>query len=167
MKYHKTKIAAGAKIARQSVVIGDVTIGDDSCVLHFSVLRGDAAPIYLGDVVNVQENCTIHASSGHPVHIGDHVTIGHNAVVHGCTIGDNSLIGMGAIILDGAQIGKNCLIGAGALVTKGMIVPAGSLVLGSPAKIRRSLTEEEIEANYRTSLKYKKISEEMRQSGVL
>ena len=143
MNYHQTKIAPTAKIAKQSVVIGDVTIGENSSVFYFSVLRGDAAPIYIGRGVNIQENCTVHTSAGYPVTIGDDVTVGHNVVLHGCSVGDGTMVGMGSVILDGAKIGKQCLIGAGSLVTKHMEVPDGSLVLGSPAKIKRQLTEEE------------------------
>ena len=118
MDYKSVKISEDAKIARQSVVIGDVTIGRDSCVLHYAVIRGDDAPIVIGEESNVQENCTIHVSRNMPVHIGNNVTVGHNAVLHGCMIGDRTLIGMGAVVLDGARIGKDCIIGAGSLVTK-------------------------------------------------
>ena len=97
MDYKSVKISEDAKIARQSVVIGDVTIGRDSCVLHYAVIRGDDAPIVIGEESNVQENCTIHVSRNMPVHIGNNVTVGHNAVLHGCMIGDRTLIGMGAV----------------------------------------------------------------------
>ena len=99
MDYKSVKISEDAKIARQSVVIGDVTIGRDSCVLHYAVIRGDDAPIVIGEESNVQENCTIHVSRNMPVHIGNNVTVGHNAVLHGCMIGDRTLIGMGAVVL--------------------------------------------------------------------
>ena len=102
MNYKNVKIDKTAKIAKQSVIIGDVTIGCDSCVLYYSVIRGDDAPIVIGEETNIQENCTIHVSRDLPVHIGNNVTIGHNAVIHSCTIGDRTLIGMGAIIVDGA-----------------------------------------------------------------
>ena len=106
MNYKNVKIDKTAKIAKQSVIIGDVTIGRDSCVLYYSVIRGDDAPIVIGEETNIQENCTVHVSRDLPVHIGNNVTIGHNAVIHSCTIGDRTLIGMGAIILDGAKIGS-------------------------------------------------------------
>lgn len=167
MKYHMTKIAPSAKIAKQSVVIGDVTVGEHSCVLYFSVLRGDVEPIRIGEAANIQENCTVHASKGYPVEIGDRVTIGHNAVIHGCKIGDESLIGMGAIVLDGVQIGKQCLIGAGALVTKNMIIPDGSLVVGSPAKIKRELTALEKQHLYSNSSEYVQVSDDLWRNGVL
>ena len=100
MNYKSAKIAEDANIAKQSVIIGDVTIGRDSCVLYYSVLRGDEAPIVIGEETNIQENCTVHVSRNMPVRIGNNVTVGHNAVIHSCTIGDRTLIGMGAVILD-------------------------------------------------------------------
>ena len=117
MNYKSVKISENARIAKQSVITGDVTIGRDSCVLYFAVIRGDEAPVVIGEESNIQENCTVHVSHNKPVHIGNNVTVGHNAVIHGCTIGDRSLIGMGAVILDGAKIGNDCIIGAGSLVT--------------------------------------------------
>ena len=164
MDYKSVKISEDAKIARQSVVIGDVTIGRDSCVLHYAVIRGDDAPIVIGEESNVQENCTIHVSRNMPVHIGNNVTVGHNA---GCVIGDRTLIGMGAVVLDGARIGKDCIIGAGSLVTKNTVIPDGSLVMGSPAKIKRNLTWEEKLGNLENSKEYVSVSAEMQKQGVL
>ena len=161
MDYKSVKISEDAKIARQSVVIGDVTIGRDSCVLHYD------APIVIGEESNVQENCTIHVSRNMPVHIGNNVTVGHNAVLHGCMIGDRTLIGMGAVVLDGARIGKDCIIGAGSLVTKNTVIPDGSLVMGSPAKIKRNLTWEEKLGNLENSKEYVSVSAEMQKQGVL
>ena len=97
MNYKNVKIAEGARIAKQSVILGDVTIGRDSCVLYYAVIRGDDAPVVIGEETNIQENCTIHVSYNMPVHIGNNVTVGHNAVIHGCIIGDRTLIGMGAV----------------------------------------------------------------------
>ena len=167
MDYKSVKISEDAKIARQSVVIGDVTIGRDSCVLHYAVIRGDDAPIVIGEESNVQENCTIHVSRNMPVHIGNNVTVGHNAVLHGCMIGDRTLIGMGAVVLDGARIGKDCIIGAGSLVTKNTVIPDGSLVMGSPAKIKRNLTWEEKLGNLENSKEYVSVSAEMQKQGGL
>ena len=132
-------ILPGAKVN------GDVTFGSGCSVWYNTVIRGDEAPIIIGENTNVQDNSTLHTSCGHPLTIGNGVTIGHNAIVHSCTIEDNCLIGMGAIILDDAVIGENSIVGAGTLVTKGTVIPAGSMVLGSPAKVKRPLTEEEIE----------------------
>lgn len=148
MNYKNVKIAEGARIAKQSVILGNVTIGRDSCVLYYAVIRGDDAPVVIGEETNIQENCTIHVSHNMPVHIGNNVTVGHNAVIHGCTIGDRTLIGMGAVILDGAKIGNDCIIGAGSLVTKNAVIPDGSLVMGSPARIKRNLTWEEKLGHY-------------------
>ena len=167
MNYKSAKIAEDANIAKQSVIIGDVTIGGDSCVLYYSVLRGDEAPIVIGEETNIQENCTVHVSRNMPVRIGNNVTVGHNAVIHSCTIGDRTLIGMGAVILDGVQIGNDCIIGAGSLVTKNTIIPDGSLVIGSPAKIKRNLTWEEKLGNLENSKEYVSVSREMKRQGVL
>ena len=167
MNYKSAKIAEDANIAKQSVIIGDVTIGRDSCVLYYSVLRGDEAPIVIGEETNIQENCTVHVSRNMPVRIGNNVTVGHNAVIHSFTIGDRTLIGMGAVILDGAQIGNDCIIGAGSLVTKNTIIPDGSLVMGSPAKIKRNLTWEEKLGNLENSKEYVSVSREMKRQGVL
>lgn len=167
VNYKNVKISEDARIAKQSVIIGDVTIGRDSCVLYYAVIRGDEAPIVIGEETNIQENCTVHVSHNKPVSIGNNVTIGHNAVIHSCTIGDWTLIGMGAVILDGAQIGNDCIIGAGSLVTKNTVIPDGSLVLGSPAKIKRKLTWEEKLGNLENSREYVKVSGEMKAQGIL
>lgn len=167
MSYRNVKIEKSARIAKQSIILGDVTIGRDSCVLYYTVIRGDDAPVTIGAETNIQENCTIHVSHNMPVHIGNNVTIGHNAVIHGCTIGDRTLIGMGTIILDGAKIGTDCIIGAGSLVTKNTVIPDGSLVMGSPAKIKRNLTWEEKLGIVENSKEYVAVSAEMREQGVL
>ena len=142
----KQQIASTARVARGAVLVGEVTLGEESSVWYNAVVRADNAPIVIGARSNIQDCCVLHVDEGHPIQIGDGVTVGHGAILHGCTIGDNSLIGMGAVVLNGAQIGKNCIIGASALVTQGMQVPDGSMLLGVPAKVRRPLTEEEITA---------------------
>lgn len=141
-------------IAKEAVVKGQVEIGAQSSIWYNATVRGDTEPISIGKGTNIQDNAVIHVGRGYPVSIGDGVTIGHSAVVHGCSVGDNTLIGMGAIILNGATIGKNCMIGAGALVTQNMQIPDGSLAFGNPAKIRRPLTEEEIQSNRDNAAKY-------------
>lgn len=151
-------ISEKAHIAKQSVVFGDVTIGDDSSVFYYAVVRGDEASIKIGSRSNIQDNSTVHVDYGFPTVIGDDVTIGHNCVIHGCTIGDGSLIGMGSTILNGAKIGNHCLIGAGSLVTQNTVIPDGMLAMGSPAKVRRPLTEEEIQHNYKNADDYVKLS---------
>ena len=129
MNYKRITDLPGVRIAREAMVVGDVTIGEDSCVLFYSTVRGDEGTITIGRETNIQESCTIHASIEGDVVIGDNVTIGHQAIIHGCTVGDRTLIGMAATILDGAEIGCDCIVGAGSLVTKHTRVPDGSLVL--------------------------------------
>lgn len=131
-------------IAPNASVIGTVTLGANVGVWFGAVLRGDNEAIDIGDDTNIQEHTMVHTDPGFPVTVGKGCTIGHRALIHGCTIGDNTLIGMGAIILNGARIGNNCLIGAGALVTEGKSFPDGSLILGSPAKVVRELDEKAI-----------------------
>ena len=131
-------------IADEAVLIGDILL-EESCSIWFgAVLRGDNERIHIGKGSNVQENVVMHTDPGFKLTIGAGCTIGHKAMLHGCVVGDNSLIGMGAIVLNGAVIGKNCLIGAGALVTEGKVIPDGSLVMGAPAKVVRELSPEAI-----------------------
>ena len=134
---------ASVFVAANATVIGEVTLGRDVSIWYGAVVRGDMAPIRIGDGSNVQDNATIHVDPGVPVSIGRGVTIAHNAVVHGATVEDYVLIGMGAIILNGAVIGQGSLIAAGALVREGMIVPPGSLIAGVPGKVIRELTPEQ------------------------
>ena len=135
------RIAASAFVTDSAVVIGDVVIGPDTSLWFHSVVRGDVYPIRIGRGTNIQDHATLHVLSGRAATtVGDNVTIGHGAIVHGCTIGNRTLVGMGAIVLDGVEVGDDCLIGAGALLTPGTHIPAGQLVLGSPAKATRPLT---------------------------
>ncbi|MGN1147723.1 MAG: gamma carbonic anhydrase family protein [Lachnospiraceae bacterium] len=140
MNIHET-----AQIAKGAIVYGDVTLGEKSSIWYNAVVRGDDGSIRIGKYSNVQDNCTIHLDAGHKVNIGDYVTIGHGAIVHGCTIGNNCLIGMGAIILNGAVIEDNCIIGAGTLITQNKVIPANSMVIGNPGKVIRAITQEEKE----------------------
>jgi carbonic anhydrase/acetyltransferase-like protein (isoleucine patch superfamily) len=121
-----------------SLVVGDVKAGSDCSFWPKSVVRGDMDSITIGDRVNVQDNATIHVDEGYPTHIGDDTTIGHNAVVHGCEVGKECIIGIGAIILSGSKIGEGSIIGAGAVVTPGTEIPPNSLVLGIPAKVKKT-----------------------------
>ncbi|MCY0147010.1 gamma carbonic anhydrase family protein [Hoeflea sp. G2-23] len=129
-------------IAENAQVIGNVNVGEGAGIWFGAVLRGDNESITVGTGSNVQENCVLHTDMGFPLQIGAGCTIGHSAILHGCTIGDNSLVGMGATVLNGARIGKNCLIGAGALVTEGKEIPDNSLVVGAPARVVRTLDGE-------------------------
>lgn len=131
-------------IAETAVVIGRVRLKTDASIWFGSVLRGDNEWIEVGEASNVQESCTFHTDPGFPMIIGPRCTIGHNAILHGCIIGENSLIGMGAIVLNGAKIGRNSLVGAGALVTEGKEFPDNSLIVGSPARAVRTLDEKGI-----------------------
>lgn len=147
-------IHPSAFIAPNATVLGDVTVGEYSSFFFGAVARSEFVPIVIGARTNIQDNCVLHADPGLPMTIGSGVTVGHSAILHSCTVGDNSLIGMGAIVLNGAVIGENCIVAAGALVPQGMVVPDGSLVIGSPAKVRRELTENEIAANRRSAEGY-------------
>lgn len=153
-------------IAQGAIVIGDVRLADHSSVWYGAVLRGDINHITLGSETNVQDGVVIHVSDDEPAILGERVTVGHRAVIHACTIGDEVLVGMGAIILDGAHIGPRCIIAAGALVTKRTVVPEGSLVIGSPARIIRPLTAEEKQGNARLAVKYVEVSRRYRDLGL-
>ena len=130
-------------IAPNAVVIGDVSLKKNASVWFGSVLRGDNDPIILGENSNIQDNSVCHTDDGMPLIIGDNVTVGHKVILHSCTVGDNSLIGMGSTVLNKAKIGNNCLVGANALVTEGKEFPDNSLIVGSPAKVKRELTDME------------------------
>lgn len=133
-------------IAKGARVIGNVELGDNVGIWYNAVVRADKSTIHIGNNSNIQDNCTVHVEKDLNVFIGDGVTVGHNAIVHGCTVGDNTLIGMGAIVMNRAVIGKNCIIGAGAIVTENAVIPDNSLVIGAPGKVKRELTEEEIQS---------------------
>ena len=137
-------ICEGAKVS------GDVTLGSGVSIWYNAVLRGDNGPIAVGEDTNIQDGAVLHAATT----VGKGCTIGHNAIVHGCSVGDNTLIGMGAVILNGAKIGSDCIVGAGALVTGKTAVPDGFMVLGSPAKAVRPLRPDEIERNRNSARKY-------------
>ncbi|MCA0975137.1 gamma carbonic anhydrase family protein [Halomonas denitrificans] len=139
-------IAADAMVMDEATLIGDVQLGADVSVWPGAVLRGDNAPILVGAGSNLQDGCVVHTDPGEPVTIGQRVTIGHLAMLHGCRIGDEVLVGMNATILNAAVIGKQSIVGAGALITSGKHFPPRSLILGSPAKRVRELTEEEVES---------------------
>src|SRR4051812_32553588 len=139
----KPRIPASVFIAPGAVVIGDATLGEESSVWFQAVVRADINAIVIGARTNIQDGAVVHLDSYYGTQIGNNVTVGHRAIVHACAIRDEVLVGMGAIILDGAEIGEQSLIGAGALVTGGKVIPPGSLVLGSPAKVVRALSPEE------------------------
>ena len=137
-------LAGDTWVAPDANLIGNVVLEAGASVWFCSTLRADHEEIRIGAGSNVQENCVMHVDPGYPVHIGRNCTIGHKVMAHGCSVGDNSLIGMGAIVLNGARIGRNCLIGAGALITENKVIPDGSLVMGAPGKVVRQLDEQAI-----------------------
>ena len=138
-------IDVDAWVAPGATVVGAVTIGPASSVWYAAVLRGDGNRIDVGARTNIQDGCVLHADPGVPLTLGDGISVGHRAVLHGCTVGDDTLVGMGAVVLNGARIGPRCLVAAGALVLEGVEIPAQSLVAGAPAKVRRPLTDDEVE----------------------
>jgi len=141
-------------VADSAVVIGNVLLRANASVWFNAVIRGDNELITIGENSNVQDGSVLHTDPGSPLVIGSYVTIGHKAMLHGCTIGDNSLVGINAVVLNGAKIGRNCLIGANALVTEGKEIPDNSMVLGSPGKVVRELTPEQIAGLRHSALHY-------------
>lgn len=149
------EIADSAWVADSAQVIGRVTLEAQASLWFGVVARGDSDHLHIGAGSNIQDDTVLHADAGQPLRIGRNVTVGHKAMLHGCTIGDESLIGIGAVVLNGAKIGKHCLVGAGALVTEGKEFPDGSMILGSPAKVVRQLTEAQIEGLRRSAQHYR------------
>lgn len=155
MNYKKRNTDENVLICDGAVVVGDVRLGKGVNIWYNAVLRGDEGAIIVGENTNIQDCAVMHEETT----VGSGCTIGHGAIVHGCTIGDNTLIGMGATVLNGAKIGNDCIVGAGALVTGKMDAPDGSMILGSPAKVIRPLTEEEIEGNRYSAEGYLELAE--------
>ncbi len=149
-------------ISETSVIIGDVTLKRNANIWFGAVLRGDVNSIIIGENTNIQENTIIHVEENEQVEIGDGCTIGHGAIIHGCTIGNNTLIGMGSIILNGAEIGNNTIVGAGSLVTQNKKFEDGVLIIGNPARVVRNLTEEEIKTNNRSCIEYIELSKKIK-----
>lgn len=150
----KPNLPLAAFVAENATVRGDVTVGKGSSIFFGAVVRTELVPITIGEDTNIQDNCILHTDAGFPLTVGSGCTIGHGTILHGCTVGDNTLIGMGTTVLNGAVIGRDCIVGAGSLVPQGMVIPDGSMAFGSPAKIRRPLTEEEIAYNRGTAALY-------------
>ena len=142
-------------VAENATVLGNVILEENASVWFNAVLRGDNDPITIGENSNIQDGSVLHTDIGCPLNIGKDVTVGHMVMLHGCTIGDNSLIGMGATVLNGAKIGKNCLIGAGALIPEGKEIPEGSLVMGMPGKVVRQLDADAIASLSRSAATYR------------
>lgn len=151
---HAPKLGQNAYVADSAQVIGKVTLEENASVWFGTVVRGDSEHIHIGRNVNVQDGSVLHADEGVPLRLEDNVSIGHKVMLHGCTIGEGSLIGIGAVVLNHAKIGKNCLVGAGALVTEGKEFPDGSMILGSPAKAVKQLTPEQMAGLQRIAAHY-------------
>ena len=157
------ELAETAWVADNAQVMGAVKIAADASIWFGVTVRGDTETIEIGEGSNIQDGSVMHADHGKPIKVGKHVTVGHMVMLHGCTIGDESLIGIGATVLNGAKIGKNCLVGAGALVTEGKEFPDGSMIIGSPAKVVRQLTPEQIEGLRRSAAHYIENAQRYRQ----
>ena len=147
-------VAEGAWVADSAQVMGAVELGVNASVWFGTVIRGDTEIIRIGEGTNIQDGSVLHADVGKPLTVGKNVTVGHQVMLHGCTIGDESLIGIGAVVLNGAKIGKNCLVGAGSLVTEGKEFPDGSMIMGSPAKVVRELTADQAQRLKQSAANY-------------
>ena len=152
------QISKNVFVAPNATIIGNVEIGRYSSIWFGTIIRGDNETMKIGEGTNIQDNCVLHSDSGFPLSIGKNCSIGHGAIVHGCSIGDETLVGMGATLMNGARIGKNCLIGAQALVTENTIIPNNSLVFGMPSKVKGSITKEQIEGIYESAKHYKSLA---------
>ena len=149
------EIDESAWVAREATVVGHVRLGEEVSVWFGAVIRGDQPePVEVGARSNIQDGAVLHSDPGQALRVGCDVTVGHQAMLHGCTVGDGSLIGIGATVLNGAVIGKGCLVGAGALVTEGKVFPDHSLIIGSPAKVARELTPEQVQTLLRSAQIY-------------
>lgn len=156
------RVAASAWVADSAQVMGNVELADDTSIWFGAVVRGDTEVIRIGRGSNIQDCCVLHADTGMPLTIGENVTVGHKVMLHGCTIGDGSLIGIGAVVLNGAKIGKDCIVGAGALVTEGKEFPDGYLIIGSPAKALRELTDVQRDALKMSAVHYQENAKRFR-----
>lgn len=154
LKNTQAHIAPSAWIAPNATLIGDVTLGADVSIWFNAVLRADIDRIEIGAGSNIQDGTVCHCDPGKPLRVGERVTVGHMAMLHGCTIGNNCLIGIGAIIMNGAKIGDNCVVGAGSLVTEGKEFPAGSLIMGRPAQVVRQLSPEQLDKLQQNAANY-------------
>ena len=151
---HTPHVHETAWVADSAQVMGAVTLAADASVWFGATVRGDTEHITIGEGSNIQDGSVLHADHGLPLTVGKHVTVGHMVMLHGCTIGDESLIGIGAVVLNGAKIGKNCLVGAGSLVTEGKEFPDGSMIMGTPAKVVRQLSPEQIQGLRESAKRY-------------
>lgn len=163
----RPRIGKSVFIAPTAVIIGDVDIHDGASIWYGTVVRGDRAPIIIGEYTNIQDNCTLHTDPDKPVHIGERVSVGHNAVVHGCTLERHSLIGIGAVVLNGARVKEGSIVASGAVVKEGQIVGPFQLVAGIPAVLKKELSPGVVEKTIGTSKTYQMLAEAHRTSRVL
>jgi carbonic anhydrase/acetyltransferase-like protein (isoleucine patch superfamily) len=160
------RLADSVWVAESAVIVGDVEIGADSSVWFGAVVRGDVNHIRIGARTNIQDHAILHVTSGtHPTVVGDDVTLGHRVTLHGCTVKDRCLVGIGAVVMDGAVVGEDSMVGAGSLVPPGMVVPPGMLAMGSPARVKRELTREEVDHFRRSASSYAGYAEQYRREG--
>ena len=152
------QISKNVFVAPNATIIGNVEIGRYTSIWFGTIIRGDNETMKIGEGTNIQDNCVLHSDPGFPLSIGKNCSIGHGAIVHGCSIGDETLVGMGATVMNGARIGKNCLIGARALVTENTIIPNNSLVVGMPSKVKGGITKEQIESMLESAKHYKSLA---------
>lgn len=164
IEQREPRIHASAWVADSADLIGSVELAQDASVWFHVTMRGDNEPIRIGVGSNVQESCVLHTDPGYPLEVGASVTIGHQAMLHGCTIGDGTLVGIQAIVLNGAKIGAECLIGAGALIAEGKEIPPRSVVLGSPGRIVRTLTDEQAASLREAAARYVARAKSFRES---
>lgn len=162
-RHHTPQIDESVYLSKDTVIIGDVTLEKNASVWFHSVIRGDKDHIHIGEGSNIQDNCTLHTDPDHVLTIGRNVTVGHNAVLHGCTIEDEVLIGMGAIILNGATIGRHSIIGAGALIKEQQVIPERSLVVGCPGKVIKNVSEEQIQDIMDNAQHYQALAKEYKE----
>jgi len=159
----KPSVHPGAWVAPEATLIGAVEVGEEASVFYGAVLRGDMDSIRIGARSNVQDGCVMHVDPGRPLTVGENVSVGHRAILHGCTVEDDCLIGMGAVVLNGATIGRGTLVAAGAVVPEGAEIPPGSLVAGVPAKVRRELSAEQIDGLRQNAATYVDLSAKHRE----
>ena len=158
---HSPALHPTARVAENATVVGQVTLAEEASVWYGAVLRGDCCTIQVDAGANIQDNCVLHCDEGFPLRVGAGVTVGHGAILHGCTVGERTTVGMGAILLNGCQIGPDCLVAAGALVPQNAVIPAGSLVMGAPAKVKRPLRPEEYQGLLQAAEEYRILSREL------
>lgn len=165
MNLHDVHLDPDCYVAPNCTLLGSISLGKNSSVFPGAIIRADREPVTIGENSNIQENVVIHVDTGFPTTIGNNVTIGHSAIIHACTIKDNCIVGMGAIVMDGAVVGKNCIIGAGAVVSKGAQIPDESVVMGLPGKVKRQANDAELAYNQQSADDYAQNARDLYEGG--